>query len=66
MVGKRRLGILPIPTAGELTNFLGDKLAKYKLPRDVILVDALPRTAYDKVVKSELKESFERRTPLTN
>jgi fatty-acyl-CoA synthase len=49
-----------IPSTGELTNFLADKLAKYKLPRDFIFVDALPRTAYGKVVKTELRESFER------
>jgi fatty-acyl-CoA synthase len=36
-------------------------LAKYKLPREFIFVDALPRTAYGKVVKAELRESFERR-----
>jgi fatty-acyl-CoA synthase len=45
-----------------LTNFLAGKLAKYKLPQDFIFVDALPRTAYGKVVKTELKELFERRS----
>jgi len=45
----------------ELRNFLADRLAKYKLPREFVFVDALPRTAYGKVVKSELKESFDRR-----
>jgi len=50
-----------IPSADELTRFLADKLAKYKLPREFVFVDALPRTAYGKVVKAELKESFERR-----
>jgi fatty-acyl-CoA synthase len=48
-------------SATELTNFLTDRLAKYKLPREFMFVDALPRTAYGKVVKAELRESFERR-----
>jgi feruloyl-CoA synthase len=34
-----------IPSADELRNFLADKIARYKLPRDFIFVDALPRTA---------------------
>jgi acyl-CoA synthetase (AMP-forming)/AMP-acid ligase II len=50
-----------IPSIEELTNFLADRLAKYKLPREFIFVDALPRTAYGKVVKTELMERFERR-----
>jgi fatty-acyl-CoA synthase len=50
-----------IPSIEELTNFLADRLAKYKLPREFIFVDALPRTAYGKVVKAELMERFERR-----
>lgn len=48
-------------SADELTNFLANKLAKYKLPREFVFVDVLPRTAYGKVVKAELKESFARR-----
>ena len=48
-----------IPSPDELTNFLADRLAKYKLPREFIFVDSLPRTAYGKVVKAELKERFE-------
>jgi fatty-acyl-CoA synthase len=51
----------PGPSAAEITNLLTDKLAKYKLPRDFVFVDALPRTPYGKVVKTELKELFERR-----
>jgi long-chain acyl-CoA synthetase len=53
-----------IPTAEELTNLLDDKLANYKLPRDFIFVDAMPRTAYSNVVNSELSESFERSDPV--
>jgi len=51
-----------IPSADEITNLLAEKLAKYKLPRDFVFVDALPRTPYGKVLKTELKELFERRS----
>jgi fatty-acyl-CoA synthase len=34
-----------IPSADELRNFLADKIARYKLPRDFIFVDAPPCTA---------------------
>lgn len=45
----------------ELTSFLESKLARYKLPREFMFVESLPRTAYGKVVKAELKELFERK-----
>jgi fatty-acyl-CoA synthase len=55
--------VVPGPvTSEELMAFLAPKLAKYKLPREFIFVDALPRTAYGKVVKTELRESFNRRS----
>lgn len=40
------------------------KLASYKHPRDVVLVDALPRTALGKVQKSTLREWAKRLTPV--
>jgi fatty-acyl-CoA synthase len=48
-------------SAEEVSKFLAEKLAKYKLPREFVFVDALPRTAYGKVVKAELRELFELR-----
>jgi fatty-acyl-CoA synthase len=45
-------------SADELIKFLAEKLAKYKLPREFVFVDVLPRTAYGKVVKAELRELF--------
>jgi len=44
--------------------FLGGRLARFKLPRDVVHIDELPRTAYGKVVKGELRDRYlaERRT----
>jgi len=41
-------------TAGELSDYLAARIAKYKVPRRFIFIDALPRTAYGKVVKAEL------------
>ncbi len=46
------------PSPDELIDFLGARLAKYKLPRDFVFVDALPRTAYGKVVKGELRDGY--------
>jgi fatty-acyl-CoA synthase len=41
-------------TSDDLAAFLAERLAKYKIPRRWTFVDALPRTAYGKVVKGEL------------
>jgi fatty-acyl-CoA synthase len=46
------------PSAEELTDFLAGRLAKYKIPREIVFVDALPRTAYGKVVKGELRKRY--------
>lgn len=37
---------------------LDGKLAKYKLPKRVLFVDALPRNAMGKVLKNELRETY--------
>jgi fatty-acyl-CoA synthase len=43
--------------AGEsLAAHLGERLAKFKLPKRFELIDELPRTAYGKVVKGELRD----------
>jgi len=41
-----------------LLAFAEARLARYKLPKEVVFVDALPRTAYGKVVKGELRDRF--------
>jgi fatty-acyl-CoA synthase len=46
------------PDAEALGAFLGERLARYKLPKDYRFLDALPRTAYGKVVKGELREQY--------
>ncbi|HUO16652.1 MAG TPA: long-chain fatty acid--CoA ligase [Verrucomicrobiae bacterium] len=48
------------PSAEGLTDFLAKKLARYKIPRNFIFVESLPRTAYGKVVKGELRQTFKR------
>jgi fatty-acyl-CoA synthase len=45
-------------TAEGLLEYLAPRLARFKLPREVIFLDVLPRTAYGKVVKAELRERY--------
>jgi fatty-acyl-CoA synthase len=40
----------------QVLNWLSGKLGKYKHPRDVVFVDALPRNEMRKVLKDELRE----------
>ena len=42
----------------EIIEFCQGKLAKYKIPKSVVFVDALPRTAAGKVLKRELREMY--------
>ena len=42
------------PTLDELQSFAGNRLAPYKLPRDLRILDALPRNAMGKVQKQRL------------
>ena len=44
-------GAEPAPTLEELHRWCEDKLAKFKRPHEVLLVDSLPRTALGKVQK---------------
>jgi fatty-acyl-CoA synthase len=44
------------PTVDSLTAHLGSRLARYKVPREIQFLEALPRTAYGKVVKGELRQ----------
>ncbi|GAA1327019.1 class I adenylate-forming enzyme family protein [Leucobacter albus] len=43
------------PSIEELREFLGQRLARYKVPRDVVTVDALPRNPSGKVLKHRLR-----------
>jgi len=43
-------------TGEELSAFLATRLARYKLPREFHFLQLLPRTAYGKVVKGDLRQ----------
>jgi fatty-acyl-CoA synthase len=45
-------------TAEALVNRLTNRLAKFKIPRDFVFVEDLPRTPYGKVLKGELREKY--------
>ena len=45
-------------TSAEIIDFCQDKLARYKIPKSVVFVDELPRTAAGKVLKRDLKEHY--------
>ena len=47
-------------TAADLGQFVGDRLARYKIPKEFRIVDVLPRTPYGKVVKGELLEAWKK------
>ena len=47
-------------TPKDLAQFVGDRLARYKIPKDFRVVDVLPRTPYGKVVKGELVEAWKK------
>ena len=42
----------------QINAFLLRRLAKYKIPKDIVLVASLPRTAYGKVRKNELRRAY--------
>jgi fatty-acyl-CoA synthase len=44
-------------TEDELKEHLAGKLARYKIPKTVVFVDDMPRTASGKIRKSELRRS---------
>ena len=50
------------PDAGlseaDIIGRLGERLAKFKTPKRVLFVDALPRNAMGKVQKNELRERY--------
>ncbi len=46
-------------TEADVLGHLDGRLARYKIPKRVVILDALPRTASGKVRKVELREQFE-------
>lgn len=49
--------------AGSVLAFAKERLAQYKCPREIIIVDALPRTPNGKVKRSELGRTFNKLRP---
>ena len=45
-------------TIGDLDGFLTERLARYKHPKDLVIVEALPRNPSGKVLKNELRKQF--------
>ena len=48
------------PTLEELREFCDGKLARYKLPKDILILDAFPRNTTGKVQKTTLRKELER------
>ncbi len=44
--------------SGDLNEFLSQRLARYKLPKEIVFVPEFPRTPYGKVVKGKLREQW--------
>lgn len=47
-------------TADSLTDFCRDRLARYKVPKEIIFADELPYSPYGKVQKKKLREEYVR------
>jgi fatty-acyl-CoA synthase len=45
-------------TEDELLKFMTERLAKYKVPKSVSFMEALPISAAGKILKRELREQF--------
>ncbi|WP_037834436.1 acyl-CoA synthetase [Streptomyces sp. NRRL F-4474] len=59
-VGRAVVVLKPQARAGEddILDHLRDRLAKYKIPKSVVLTGRLPRTASGKIVKSAVRDIF--------
>jgi fatty-acyl-CoA synthase len=62
--GERVVAVVAPRQGAEVTlelvrDYLGEKLARYKLPRQLIVTDSLPRNAAGKVVKAELRAKLD-------
>jgi fatty-acyl-CoA synthase len=59
-VGKAVVVLRPeaAATEADLLDHCRGRLARYKVPRSVVFVDALPLSAAGKILKRELRERF--------
>lgn len=51
-------------TAAQVVRHCDGRLARYKIPRSVVFLDALPRNAVNKVLKNELRAQLNGRGPV--
>ena len=58
--GKRLRAFVVLPTASvtedDLKDWVKENLARFKVPREIVFLDELPRNATGKVLKRELTE----------
>jgi fatty-acyl-CoA synthase len=47
-----------VTTAAELLASLDGRIARYKIPKSVVFVDAMPRTGSGKILKSQLRHTY--------
>jgi fatty-acyl-CoA synthase len=59
-VGRAIVQLKPVAALGEsdLLAWMRDRLASYKIPKSVVFVDSLPKTAANKVDKLSLAEKY--------
>ena len=51
------------PDLAAMNAFLADKVAKWWLPDDLVVVDEIPHTATGKILKTKLRETFKDHRP---
>jgi fatty-acyl-CoA synthase len=51
------------PDLATMNGFLADKVAKWWLPDDLVVVDEIPHTATGKILKTKLRETFKDHRP---
>ncbi len=51
------------PTLAQMREFLADKVAKWWLPDDLVVLDEIPHTATGKILKTKLREMFKDHRP---
>jgi O-succinylbenzoate-CoA ligase len=54
-----------IVDAEDIESFCRSRLARYKVPRDIVVVDGLPRNSVGKVLKGTVRDMVGRRAPVT-
>jgi fatty-acyl-CoA synthase len=51
------------PDLPAMNAFLADKVAKWWLPDDLVVMDEIPHTATGKILKTKLRETFKDHRP---